>query len=159
MLILRTLLAAAVLLLTGCGTSSPSARAPDASTSPGPDYVWRLPAGDWGDLRLLIYDDAALLVGIRAALPEPNGNEVSWWIPLADEPNSMVLGWIGGVCADSTLRISQTKNLTFLVVSEGEFHGAPGEECPAVGIGYKVVLTFRDHVSTLGISFRLSADE
>jgi hypothetical protein len=156
MLILRTLLAASALLLVGCGTVSPSASAPEASTSQRPDYVWPLPAGDWGDLRLLVYDDAALLVGIRAAAPVPDSNEVSWWVPLADEPNSLVLGWVGGVCADSTLRISQEGDMTFLVVSEGAFLGAPGEVCPAVGIGNKVVLTFRDPVSTLGVSFRLS---
>ena len=155
MLILRTLLVVA-LLLVGCGTESPSARSPEASAGSRPDYVWPLSAGDFGDLRLLIYDDAALLVGIRAGRPVLDRNEVSWWAALPGEPNSLMLGWIGGVCADSTLRISQTEDQTHLVVSDGEFQGAPGEECPAVGIGYTLVLTFRDPVSTLVIDFQLS---
>jgi hypothetical protein len=148
------LLVAAAIFLGGCSVESPTNGTPEASQSP-PDYVWPLLAGDWGRLRLLVYDDAGLLVGLRAST-DPGRSDVSWWIPVADEPDSIVLGWIGGVCADPTLRISRQGDQTSLVVTEGIFQGASGEACPAVGIAYSVMLTFRDPVSTLGISFRAS---
>lgn len=148
-----TLLAASVLLLGGCGgpTPTPTATMAAASPSQAPDYVWRLPAGDWGTMRLLVYDDAELLVGMRTEPLIPGSGEDIWWEPMTGDLNSLELGWFGGVCVDPALRISRAGQAVSLTV----FEGVAPETCAAVGIEYQIVLTLPYPVSEFEITARL----
>lgn len=145
-----TLLASA-LLLVGCGADSPTPTV-TASPPPRPDYEWRLRAGDWGDMRLLVYDEAEMLVGMRTEPLVPGRDENIWWEPMPGDLNSLGLGWLGGVCADPTLRISREGQAVFLTLYEGVIR----DDCPAVGIAYQVVLTLPYPVSEFDISVELS---
>jgi len=107
-------------------------------------------------MRLFVYDDAGLLIGIRSDPSVPFLDDNIWWSEVPDEPDSLVLGWIGRICADPTLRISQEGGVATLAVFEGVLEGVEGEACPAVGVAHKVVLTFNVPVSDLVISLRLS---
>jgi hypothetical protein len=119
-----------------------------ASPSPRPDYAWRLDAGEGFSMRLLVYDDAGILVGMRTERLVPDRNESIWWEPMPGDANSLELGWIGGFCVDPTLRISREGQAVTLTLDEGKLP----DNCPAAGVAYQVVLTLPYPVSEFEIS-------
>lgn len=152
MLIARSLIALLAVLLVGCGEALPTPTAPtgttDASASPRPDYVWRISPADHGPTYLLVYDDADLVVGMRTERLVPGSFDRIWWEPMPRDPNSLELGWLGGVCTDPTLRIARDGQVVSLTILEGVLPDA----CPAVGVEYQVVLTLPYPISEFEIS-------
>lgn len=146
-----TLVVVLAVFVSACLAESPTPTT-SPSASAAPDYVWLLIAGDLGARRLLVFDDADLLQGISRDPFLPVNHEDVWWDPIADDPDSIAMGWLGGVCVDPTLTILQTGEQTVLSL----FEGTSAEECPAVGVAYTVVLTFGVPVATLDLSARMS---
>jgi hypothetical protein len=152
MLIARSLIALLATLLVGCGDVLPTPTAsignPEESPSPRPDYVWRLSPADQGSTYLLVYDDAELLVGMRTERLAPGSPDRIWWEPMPGDPNSLELGWLGGVCGDHILRTARQGQAVVLTIGDGVFTG----DCPAVGVEYQVVLTLPYPISEFEIS-------
>lgn len=152
MLIARSLIALLATLLVGCGEALPTPSAStgnaEVSPSPRPDYVWRLSPTEYGPIYLLVYDDADLLVGMRTERLVPGGFDNTWWEPMPGDPNSLELGWAGGVCNDPSLRVAREGQAVTLTIRDGAFLGS----CPAVGVEYQVVLTLPYPISEFDIS-------
>ncbi len=91
-------------------------------------------------------------MGIRADPNTSFAEERIWWNPVPDESASLELRWEGGVCGDTSLRITEEGQAVTLAVSEGPLP----DTCPAIGIAYGVILTFNVQISDLDISVRWS---
>jgi len=103
-------------------------------------------------MHLLVYDTPELLVGLRTEPLVPGRGDDIWWEPIPGDPNSLELGWLGGVCVDPTLRISREGQDVLLTL----FEGLSLDDCPAVGVEYQVVLTLPYPISEFNISARLA---
>jgi len=159
-------LAAVALTLVGCSpavptptpTPTPAPIAPIATAAP--DLVRPFSAGYGRAWRMLVYDPDGLLGDVQQAAGTefPGEGNISW-APIVGSPDSLILVWMGGVCAtDRVLTVARQGSRISLAVFEGDNRRlAPNEACPGVGIIYRFKLTFRQPISEF--NFALSFAE
>jgi hypothetical protein len=146
------MLAAVALSLVACGLVSPSPSAPTETAAPA--MVRAFTDGDGRAWHLLVYDPAGLLIDVRQQPHGTSGATDIRWEPIVGSPDSLILEWLGGVCAtDRTLTIGKQGSKATLAVFEGHNRQlASREACPAVGVFYWLKLTFRQPIADFDFS-------
>lgn len=155
---LMTRLTVMVLALTtvACGPG-PRTPSPPTATTP-PEFVQRIVGADGTARRLLVYEASQVIDSVRAPVPLTDQRGSIWWDPVASDPNSLVIGWLGGVCGvDPALRVDRQESGLSLEVFDG--HVPPSDTvCPAKATIYGLELTFREPISRLEVSVALSEE-
>lgn len=150
---MRRIVPAAVgLMLMGCAPVSPT---PTAQVTP--DFVRPFHTED-GEHHLLVYDPAGLLADVQQQDQGTIFDPDIRWDPILDSPDSFFLQWMGGACTtDRTLTVGKQGSQVSLDVFEGPNRPlASAEACPAVGIIYRLRLTFRQPITDLDIAVGLT---
>jgi hypothetical protein len=157
-LLAKLVIAALALMFVACGTSPPAPSPPVPSATEPPDFI-RSIVGENGTVRrLLVYDPAGLLEDIQAPIQHTDQRGNIWWDPMAGDPNSLVIGWLGGVCGvDPTLNVERSDSSVSLAIFDGRIPPS-SDVCPAMATTYGLRLTFHEAISNLEVSVALSEE-
>ncbi len=112
-----------------------------------------LPANDFGEFALDVYDDTGLVVGGRAG-DQGLGGASPAEVTAIPERNELAISWIGGACSHRpVLRVTGNPADLRLVIAPSpvEFSLVP-VSCPAVGILSSATLTLSQPIEQENVS-------
>ena len=124
-----------------------------------PDFRVPMPANDFGEFVVEVYDSAELLLDARAMAAAGEGRPQGSVVARPDR-NELDVAWTGGACAPRPLiNVRGTPDaLTVELVPDPADIGlvVVPQDCPAVGIYFGVTLTLSEPVDQANVTLTLS---